>query len=202
MSYSYCSSISEICIYYPTGGRGIVREVWLTGYTCNLDIIEEREFNYPTGDNYAIQERTYRDSSNPSEFGEVYYFNSRYTGFFIPPVTSLYTFNLYSDDLSRLYLSPNASSAHKEIVAYAPQYTRQSWNYFPQQVSEPIFLEAGSVHYIESTHCQGAGPWSLGFGAKIHSLTWTDDRALADHEVQLVSINSNIIRESQVWTTP
>ena len=181
-----------------SGGRGIVREVWNTNYTNTLDIVEEREFNYPHGDNFVIQERTYRDSNYPADLGESLMFNSRYTGFFVPPVSSLYTFNILSDDRSRLYLSPNASSAHKEVIAFAPQHTRGSWTFFPQQLSQPIFLEAGSVHYIEAVHSQGPGFWSLGFGAKLHSLNWTDDRALADHEIQSIEITSEVVLEKQV----
>ena len=37
-------------------------------------------------------------------------FRQRYSGFFVPPKTSLYTFNVRSDDHSRLYFSSNMST--------------------------------------------------------------------------------------------
>lgn len=51
---------------------------------------------------------------------------------------------------------------------------------------------------MEAVHLQGRGPWRIGVGAKIHNLSWTDERAAADHEVQRVAISSVVVRETQV----
>lgn len=124
------------------GGRGLAREVWTTGFTSNLDTVESRGYGYPTSDNWSIQERAYRDSSYPPEFGEVIRLNQRYTGFFVPPIDSYYTFNANCDDGCRLYLSPNASRESKQLVAYITGHT-SSWNQIPSQISEPHYLKAG-----------------------------------------------------------
>lgn len=122
----------------------------------------------------------------------------RYSGFFVPPLTSLYTFNLLSDDASALYLSPNTSRAHKRLIAEGPQYTRNSWTHFSEQTSSPILLEAGSAYYIEAIHSQGFGPWAIGFGAKIHALNKTSRISFADHELQDIAISSKVVKEKQV----
>ena len=56
----------------------------------------------------------------------------------------------------------------------------------------------GKAYYIEAVQQQGWGPWSIGIGAKIHSLNWTNDRADADHEEQQVTIQSVVVNETQV----
>ena len=161
--------------------------------------IEGRPYGYPDANfNWTVQERVYRDTGYPAEFGELFLFNQRYSGFFVPPVDSLYTFNIISDDLMRLHLSPNTSREHKELIAYANSWTRNSWNYHETQVSEPLYLKAGQAYYIEAVQGNGYGPWNIGFGAKVHSISWTSDRALADHETQLIDISSTVVKETQV----
>ena len=117
--------------------------MWTTGYTGNLDVIEARPYGYPHTGNWSIQERLYRDSFYVPEFGEYVYINQRYTGFFVPPIDSYYTLNINSDDGARLYLSPNASRDHKELVAYIRYYTT-GWNQVHTQISKPIYLKAGT----------------------------------------------------------
>ena len=182
------------------GGRGLAREVWTTGFTWNLDTIEQRPYGYPnvSANNISIEEKSYRTSDQPLLFGEDFNINQRYTGFFVPPLTSDYIFSVNSDDNSRLFLSPNTSRAHKELVAEGPQHTRRRWNFFSQQTSRRISLEAGKSYYVELLHGQGTGPWTIGFGVKALSLNWTDKQALADHEVQEIVVSSTVVKETQV----
>ena len=127
-----------------SGGRGIVREVWTEDYSSNLNRVEERPYGYPnTSFNWTVQERAYRDNSYPAEFREIYRFQQRYSGFFVPPIDSLYTFNFISDNKLRLYLSPNTSREHKELIAFANSHTRRRWDYFDTQFSSPIPLQGG-----------------------------------------------------------
>jgi hypothetical protein len=187
------SAPSESTVY--PGARGVVREVWLEH--DSLDILETKPYGYPnTSYMWAIQERAYRDKTFPSEFGERNYFNQRYSGFFVPPLDSYYTFNLISDDPGRLYLSPNTSREHKELIAQV-QYWSNTWDRYESQLSSPIYLEAGQSYYIEAVNRQGTGGWNIGFGAKLHNLSWTSDTALADHEVQSIEITSAVIESVQ-----
>ena len=97
--------------HVTTGGRGCLRELW-NGIT-NLDTIRD----LPRAINTSIQERLFRISTlSTPEFGEEFSLGQRFSGFFVPPKSSLYTFNLRSDDLARLFLSPNASSQFAEHI--------------------------------------------------------------------------------------
>ena len=171
-----------------------------SSFRWNLDIVEQYPYAYPNSSAgmFTIEERTYRTNGHPSSFGERNYFNQRYTGFFVPPITSDYIFSILSDDHSRLYLSPNTSRAHKERIAYAPAYTVGRWDRFPTQSSRRIRLEAGESYYIEALQAEIAGAWSLAFGVKALSLNFTDDQVLADHEEQEIEVSSDVVLETQV----
>ena len=136
------------------GGRGLRREVWKNPPSIwVLDYF----LTEPLSPDNSVHERAYRDSSDPREFGERYNFVQRYTGFFVPPVTSLYTFSIISDDLSRLYLSPTADADDKEMIASAPQHTRNRWDEFESQTSEPMMMERGQYYYMEAYSNNGGG---------------------------------------------
>ena len=78
----------------------------------------------------SVVDKLYRSTEyNTPEFGEEYDFTQRYSGFFVPPMSSLYTFNIQSDDLSRLYFSPNASTGELlgDPVISISQWTRNRY---------------------------------------------------------------------------
>ena len=138
----------------PAGGRGLLREVWKN--PSSIWVLEQF-LSEPLSPDNSVQERAYRDNSDPREFGENTYFVQRYSGFFVPPVTSLYTFGIISDDLSRLYVSPTADSRDMRLVAFADQYTRNSWTFYDTQTSEPMMMEQGQYYYMEMYSNNGAG---------------------------------------------
>ena len=89
-----------------SGGRGVLREVYIGG-DLNIDSVR----NFPSSELKSVVDRLYRDSQyDTPQFGENEDFTQRYTGFFVPPRSDLYTFNLRSDDHSQLYFSTNAST--------------------------------------------------------------------------------------------
>ena len=167
--------------------------MWTSG-SLNLDDVEQR----PRAENTSPQERLYRDDKSPIEFGERWHFAQRLSGFSAPPVTSLYTFSIQSDGNSRLYLSPNMSAEHKQLIACAPQRTRRSWTYWPTQTSDPVLLEAGKAYYIESLLNQYGGGWNKGISAKIHNLSWNSYPFNGDSEVQRINISSLVVKEEHV----
>lgn len=64
-----------------------------------------------------------------------------------------------------------------------------------------VIPQIGQSYYVEATQRQVGTGWRrrrIGFGAKVHNLSWTSDTALADHERQLVSIQSVVVKETQV----
>ncbi len=87
------------------------------------------------------------------------------SGWLVPPETGEYTFYLSSDDNSQLWLSTDEDPANAEQIASEPQ-----WNGFrnwtgtdrrnsgdPENISDPIQLEAGQRHYVEAVFNEGGG---------------------------------------------
>ncbi len=128
------------------------------------------------------------------------FINHRFTGFFVPPVTSLYTFGIRSDDGSAFYLSSDSSSENlpSEPTSLAPTYTRNLWNFYPQQTSAPVLLEGGKYYYFMMVGNQGTGPWEMALGAKVHSLSYNTRPYIGDNEQQLVAISSTVVKEEHV----
>ncbi len=184
----------KACNCFFAGGRGLLRELWKD--STNLDAIE----SFGRSELSSRQERAYRTQNDPliREFGETDNFTQRWSGFFIPPESCLYTFNMRSDDPGRLFLSPNMSAESKVLIAYADQYTGNSWNRFDTQLSEPIWLDKGKPYYIEAHGVNFPGNWELGFGAKIHCYDYTTYPYNGDTEEQLIVISSTVVLEEHV----
>lgn len=183
-----------------TGGRGLQVE-WYSGTNnvwYNLDNFEIfLQTNFP--DQVTYTEVAWDKKNNePIEFVDNEYFCSVYRGFFVPPQNGWYTFYIRSDDVSRLYLSSNTSSEDVELIAYADQYTRGSWDYLDSQKSTKIYLQGGKPYYIKVLHCQGCCSWEIEFGAKFHDTNITSSQAYGEHEQQLIQILSEIRKETHV----
>ena len=96
------------------------REVWL-GRTNFHDFINN-SINISLLQ--ATHERLFLHSDRTTaEFGENVQFSQRFRGFFIPPLTSLYTFNIMSDDQSKLYVSTDGSTENMTLMAQSQSRT-------------------------------------------------------------------------------
>ena len=180
------------------GGRGLQVEWYKTtsDVIFNLDNFETfMQTNSPDLITYTEVARA--SSNEPTEFKNEY-FCSVYKGFVVPPQNGSYTFYVRSDDTARLYLSPNTSAEDAELIAEAPQYTREEWDYFSSQKSAKINLQGGKAYYMEAWHCQGCCPWEIEFGAKLHDTSITEQQAYGEHEQQLIQILSEIRKETHV----
>ena len=169
------------------------------GAQYNLDNFRAHADQYPT------EFRSYADIAlgtnerQPAEFGETFHFNSRYRGYFVPPYDGLYTFYIRSDDNSRLFLSPNNSVEHAEVIAESPYWSAGRWNRFASQKSVPLELKSGQYYYIEALQYQStAGGWLVEFGAKFHNTTMTSSQAYGEHEEQRIQVSSEIRKETHV----
>ena len=69
------------------------------------------------------------------------------------------------------------------------------WERYPEQFSDPVYLEAGQNYYFEVLANQYPGPWDIGLAAKIHSLGHTSYPYQGDRESQRITITSTIARE-------
>ena len=89
-----------------------------------------------------------------------------------------------------------------EYTAYWPFLiliiTSCRWDFFLEQFSEPIYLEAGEYYYFQVVSNQFGGPWDLGLGAKLHCLNETTYPYQGDKERQRINISSTIVREKIV----
>ena len=133
------------------GGRGTLREVWTD--TTNLNTIHSRARSVKQ----IVYERLFLSSDlTGSDFGETSYFGHRLTGFFVPPVSSNYTFNICSDDSSHLYLSPNASSDHTQLILSTGYTGPRYVNYSSEnQVLNLHYLIGGQISFLN------LGTWRL-----------------------------------------
>ncbi len=177
------------------GGRGLQRELWTDGGRSVTTIISREK-----SDKIANHERAFLHSDFVSDFGELYNINQRFTGFFVPPTTSLYTFGVRSDDASALYLSTDSRSENlsREPIAISPGFSRNLWDYYDTQSSSPVLLEKGEYYYYAMVANQRSGPWHVALGAKVHNLSYTDPPYVGDMERQLVAISSTVVKEKHV----
>lgn len=90
-------------------------------------------------------------------------------GYIEPPETGNYTFWLYGDDETQLWITTDASDplnpAKRQLISHVPGYTGiREWTKFPEQRSAPVFLEKGKQYYLEVLHKDGTGGDALGLG--------------------------------------
>ena len=169
------------------------------GAQYNLDSFREHADANPTEFTSYSEIAFASNRRPPAEFGEDFGFNSRYRGYFVPPYDGLYTFYIRSDDNSRLFLSPNSSVEHAEVIAESPYYSRELWDSYDSQKSVPLDLKSGQAYYIEALHYQNyGGGWHVEFGAKFHNTTMTSSQAYGEHERQRIQISSEIRKETHV----
>jgi len=99
----------------------------------------------------------------PSNVADGY--GQRLLGFLAPPVTGFYRFYIASDDQGFLYLSPDDNPANATLIAYEPAYngarywigTDRRNAASPENVSAPVWLEAGQRYYVEVLMREASG---------------------------------------------
>ncbi|MGB8169562.1 MAG: PA14 domain-containing protein, partial [Chthoniobacteraceae bacterium] len=89
-------------------------------------------------------------------------YGTRVTGFIVPPVTGSYTFAVSGDEVVELYLSTDATSANKSLLANIASATAfRAWG----TPSAAKSLVQGQRYYVELLHKEntGADHWSVGW---------------------------------------
>lgn len=90
-------------------------------------------------------------------------YGTRVTGYLVAPMTGSYTFAVSGDDVVQLYLSTDATSANKALIASTTSATGfRVWNAQPSQQSTARTLTQGQRYYVELLHKEntGADHWS------------------------------------------
>lgn len=180
-----------------SGGRGLLRELWDEGFRWGLSHIPSLTPASP-GYGAATTDIAWMETGYPSPLNETTLFAHKVTGFLVPPTSGTYTLYVRSDDQSQFSLSTTANPANLSVVASAHQWTRNRWDFFATQRSEPMELEGGKPYYLEVLHSQGGGPYDLLLGLKFHNSNKTRGEVPAEHEVQRVVISSTIVMETHV----
>ncbi len=150
---------------YPTteipNGGGLMREVWTGIPGANISSLTSNA-NYPNKPasrefitSFECIAQSWEDS-----------FGTRVTGFVRAPVSGSYTFAVSGDEVVELYLSTDATSANKSLIASVPAATAfRDFTANASQLSTARTLVAGQVYYVELLHKEstGADHWSVGW---------------------------------------
>ncbi len=93
-------------------------------------------------------------------------YGTRVTGFLVPPATGSYTFAVSGDDAVELYLSTDATTNSKTLIASVSGATGyRVWDAQPSQQSAARTLVQGQRYYVELLHKESTGSdhWSVGW---------------------------------------
>lgn len=94
-------------------------------------------------------------------------YGTRVTGFIVPPVSGSYTFAVSGDDTAELWLSTDATTTNKSLIASVAAATGfRQWALNPAtQQSAARTLVQGQRYYVELLHKEGTGTdhWSVGW---------------------------------------
>ncbi len=93
-------------------------------------------------------------------------YGTRVTGYIVPPVSGSYTFAVSGDDVAELYLSTDATTNNRSLIASVASATGyRVWNAQPSQQSAARALVQGQRYYVELLHKENTGTdhWSVGW---------------------------------------
>jgi hypothetical protein len=147
-------------------------------------------------------------------------YNQVLIGFFVPPVSTNYSFYTRGDDNAGVWLSTDASPANQRLIAYTPYYYTSFFNLGPigsasnTLVSKPVFCEKDVPLFFRVLHQEGIGGDFFDVGLRIHGAESNDQVLLNDlapylsplqqrtYSVQRISISAAVpfVRETQVLT--
>lgn len=130
----------------PVLGTGQIVREWWTGIE-GATLAELREHpSYPGTPSGRDMITTF---DTPRNWGDKT--AQRVRGFLKVPTTGQYRFFITSDDQSALFLSTDDNPANAVQIATVPDWTPpQTWNWYPEQTSVLIRLDAGTRYYIEA----------------------------------------------------
>jgi hypothetical protein len=164
LTYSLCIALVLGLVGSANGqlGKGKILFEWFEGTTGGTidQLVDGRNPNYPNNPTTYEWRSSFLGPVNRGDN-----FGTRVRGYLYPPADGNYTFWIYSDDHSRLWLSTNDDPANKKLICEVNGYTgANEWTTFPEQKSSPITLKAGQRYYIEALHRDGTGGDLLGVG--------------------------------------
>ncbi len=138
-----CQSTSN-CVQYGS----VKREVWYNQTDAAFPIvIPTTTPNLTSTDTDLEGPRNIRDN-----------YKTRVQGYFAPPVSGKYTFNITGDDNVELYISSNTTSKQLKQVAHIKGWTNpDEENKYASQTSKGIEFKKGKLYYFELRHKEFGG---------------------------------------------
>jgi hypothetical protein len=92
----------------------------------------------------------------PVDWADCY--GQRISGMMKAPKTGNYLFRIASDDSSELWLSTDTNPENVQLIAQVLGWTDPAeYDKYPEQYSEPIWLNGGEIRYVEVLHREGGG---------------------------------------------
>ncbi len=149
--------VCPLCWFISTpAGAELTRHVWRDVGGSDLKALTRLEA-YPFSPD---EEQTLPVFEAPAEDGDD--FGARVFGYLVPSVSGAYTFSIAGDDECELRLSWDDQPSGRRLIARVPGYTSpREWEKYPEQVSDPVRLEAGRRYFIEALHKEGGGGDSM-----------------------------------------
>ncbi|MBA3685858.1 MAG: hypothetical protein H0W72_11550 [Planctomycetes bacterium] len=138
----------------PTAlGSGTILREWWSG-VGGESVAQIPVASAPTGTSHPTSFEA------PADWADQY--GTRMRGFVHAPTTGTYTFWVSGDDNCELWLSASDNAVAKVRIAYVPGWTAaRDWDYYPEQRSAAITLQAGAKYAIEALQKEGGGGDSL-----------------------------------------
>jgi mannan endo-1,4-beta-mannosidase len=135
-------------------GTGIEREWWTDFKGANLTNLDNAAG--PPAGSEILSKAFEMPVNQATNFG------ARYRGLLIPPMTGPYEFWIANENVSELWISPNANPADKIKIAEVTRSTPYSkWPHTHEAESAPVNLEAGKHYYLEVLQAQASGSTQL-----------------------------------------
>ncbi|XP_064635838.1 fibrocystin-L-like [Lineus longissimus] len=171
---------------YP-GNRGVRMEFWNETSVSHADIDTIANMSSPDG-TYVMDQAEYIDNGNN--------YVTRWSGFFVAPVTGQYLLMAKGDDSIKLYVSGTETPEDKTLVSSIESWTLSFDD--PTESQRALNLTAKKSYYFEAYHRQASGGGSFYMGAKIFTSTFNNKQTGdAVNEMQEVKIQSTIVNEVQ-----
>ena len=140
----------------PASGSGITAEIWRGIDGATVEALEGSSAYGGAATATIILDKLALPQGGDSNYG------ARIRGYLLPPESGDYRFWIAADDRGVLRLSTDAAPANAVVVAYTPDWTgADEYEKFPEQVTGPIALKAGSRYYFEVLYKQGDGKENL-----------------------------------------
>ena len=133
--------------------NGILREVYSNIPGTSLqDLILNADYPGNPTSQQIIKDKFEAPNNVADNYGQQMH------GLLKAPATGNFIFWISSDDHGQLFISTDRNPANLNMIAEVPGWTQsREWGKYPEQQSEPVFLEEGKYYYFRAMMKEGGG---------------------------------------------